>query len=123
MTAASEAMSQAHAPYSEFQVGAALRAKDGAVFTGCNVENASYGLTVCAERVAVFSAIAAGHRCFTAMAVVSSGDAFPYPCGACRQVLAEFCPASLEVHTARARRLDTFETFRLGDLLPKAFKF
>lgn len=121
LMAAAAALPRAHCPYSRYQVGAALLAKDGAVITGCNVENASYGLTLCAERVAVGTAVAAGHRDFKAIAVVSSGEPTPFPCGACRQVLAEFCPPDLPVHVATAGRLEAPETCTLQDLLPKAF--
>lgn len=114
------AAASAHAPYSRFRVGAAVRA-DGSVFTGCNVENASYGLAICAERVAVFTAVAAGARRIDAIAVACV-DADPsaaagslMPCGACRQVLAEFAGPDLPVHVDRAG------SFTLGDLLPNAF--
>lgn len=93
---AREAMASAYVPYSAFRVGAALLTTDGEVVLGCNVENASYGLTMCAERVAIGTAIAAGKSRFTAIAIVSSHASPCMPCGACRQVMAEFAP-DLEV--------------------------
>lgn len=108
----------AYAPYSSFSVGAALLGDDGRIFTGCNVENASYGLCICAERNAVFSAVAAGTRKFRAIALVSSAAQPVTPCGACRQVLAEFAP-SFEV---RCFGNDGTEaTFTTASLLPHAF--
>jgi cytidine deaminase len=89
---ARRARDQAYAPYSRFLVGAAVLCEDGAVFTGCNVENASYGLSLCAERVAVGMAVAAGYRRFSAVAVVGTGPGATAPCGMCRQVIAEFAP-------------------------------
>ncbi len=121
LTEAAAVAQDAHAPYSHFRVGAALLTDDGNIIRGCNVENASYGLTVCAERNAVFAAVAAGHREFSAIAIVADGDTPPYPCGACRQVLAEFCDANFPIHVARVADLATAETFALGELLPKAF--
>jgi cytidine deaminase len=108
----------AYAPYSGFPVGAALLAKDGRLFTGCNVENASYGLTMCAERVALFKAISAGAREFQALAV-AGGGAPCAPCGACRQVLAEFSP-HLVVLMADGEGKQV-ERLSLGELLPRAF--
>src|SRR6476620_6965829 len=106
---------RAHAPYSQFQVGAALLASDGRVFTGCNVENLSYGLTMCAERVAIGTAIAAGANQFEAVAVVADTGVPISPCGACRQVLAEFgVPKVLLAN--RTERLE----FTLQELLPRA---
>ena len=119
---AAEAAGNAYAPYSDFQVGAALLCADGTVFVGCNVENASYGLTNCAERTALFAAVAAGHRDFAAMAVVADGESMPVPCGACRQVLSEFCSAEMPVYVSRAVALEAFETFRMNELLPHGFR-
>ena len=113
----------AHCPYSNFHVGAALLSSDGRIFLGCNVENVSYGLTICAERSAIFSAIAAGARTFTAMAIVADGDTMPYPCGACRQVLSEFCAPDFPIHIASANTPNAPETCTLGELLPKSFTF
>jgi cytidine deaminase len=118
VVAARRARRHAVAPYSGFKVGAALETADGQVITGCNVENATYGLTICAERVAMFTALAAGHRRFRRVAVVAdTGDPTP-PCGACRQILWEF-GGDLEVILANLRR----ETgrHRLSDLLPLPF--
>ena len=116
------AMRRSYAPYSRFCVGAALLTREGRVFQGCNVENASYGLTLCAERAAVGAAVAAGYRHFTAVAIVSSGQTAPMPCGACLQVLAEFCKPDCLVMLASATRPSVFQTYRLKDLLPRAFK-
>jgi cytidine deaminase len=119
---AAAAAIRAHAPYSGFRVGAALLAADGQVVRGCNVENASYGLTVCAERTAVLSAAANGHRRFVAMAIVADGRQLPYPCGACRQVLAEFCADEFPIYVARRKAIEEFAALTLGELLPKAFR-
>jgi cytidine deaminase len=108
----------AHAPYSNFQVGAAVLTADGEVFAGCNVENASYGLTICAERVAVGTAVAAGHRQIVAVAVASSGG--HSPCGACRQVLSEFGPA-MDVILIDADDPTKTRTTTLAALLPEQF--
>jgi cytidine deaminase len=116
IAAACRVLQQAYAPYSGFSVGAALRTHSGRVFTGCNVENASYGLTICAERVAVGKAVSEGERDFEAIAIVSRGAATP--CGACRQVLAEFNP---ELHIIVADLEGNYRHFRLSELLPRAF--
>lgn len=115
--AALAARERAYAPYSEFTVGAALESVTGEVFTGCNVENSSFGLTICAERFAVGAAVAAGHREFSRVVVVSNGKASP--CGACRQVLAEF--GDLEVIMVDERG-EVLRTRRLEELLPEQFK-
>lgn len=112
-----QARERAYAPYSHFTVGAALRTRSGRVFTGCNVENLSYGLTICAERAAVFGAVAAGEREFEALAVVADSLAPVTPCGACRQVLAEFSP-SLPVCSANLE--GKLYTSSIAELLPRA---
>ena len=87
---AKEAMQYAYTPYSHFQVGAAILCEDGSIYTGCNIENSSYGATNCAERTAAFKAVSEGHRVFSAIAVVCSSGEYAYPCGICRQVIGEF---------------------------------
>ena len=115
---AKEAMEQAYAPYSGFKVGAALLAKGGRVFKGCNVENASYGATNCAERTAVFKAVSEGCREFEAIAIVaSSGDHIP-PCGICRQVLAEFMPDGKVILDSDKKGM---VTYLVRELLPCGF--
>ena len=146
------AMRHSYAPYSRFCVGAALLTREGRVFQGCNVENASYGLTLCAERTALGAAIAAGYRRFTALAIVSSeapcdlsaeairakgeakscgkprglakkgGQTAPMPCGACLQALAEFCRPDFVIVTAAARNPAAMVIHPLKDLLPQAFR-
>jgi cytidine deaminase len=115
--AARGAQSRAYAPYSNFRVGAAVESVDGAVFTGCNVENASYGLTICAERAAISAAVVAGARRFRRAVVVSDVDPPAAPCGACRQVLAEF-GLDLPIDAVGSHRK---VTWRLAELLPAAF--
>jgi cytidine deaminase len=117
--AAKEPLKRAYAPYSGFKVGAAVLTKTGRVFAGCNIENASYGLTVCAERAAVFNAVSAGHRNFTAIAVVTSGKSIAFPCGACLQVLSEFAPDIKIILASSAGR--KVVTKRLKELLPTPF--
>ena len=118
--AAREARLNAYAPYSGFKVGAAVLGENGLIFTGCNVENASYSLTVCAERAAVFKAVCAGTTRFEAIAVVTNHDVPAAPCGACRQVLAEFSP---EMEVVMANTRGEFRTATLRELLPQAFDF
>ena len=117
---ACEVRTKAHAPYSGALIGAAILMADGRVFTGCNVENASYGGTVCAERVAVFKAISeGGHKEIREVMVVSDApEAWP-PCGFCRQVMAEFAPATAIVHTANLQ--GKMRSFIFKDLFPEAF--
>ncbi len=119
IAAAQQVRKNAYAPYSQFQVGAALLGKSGRIYVGCNVENASYGLTICAERNAVFSAIAAGEREFVAL-VVAGKDAQVFPCGACRQVLSEFCD-DLPIRIVGENGEQTETSLR--ELLPHAFRF
>ncbi|MCS7175552.1 cytidine deaminase [Pseudothermotoga sp.] len=114
-----EAMNRAYAPYSNFKVGAALLTKSGKIFVGCNVENASFGLTICAERVAIFSAVTAGETQFEKLVIVADTNLPVSPCGACRQVMSEF--GDFEVLLTN-RRGDIMKT-RVSELLPHAFKF
>ena len=107
---------EAYVPYSHFAVGAALQAEDGTIYTGCNVENASYGLTICAERNALFQAVAQGKRAFSAIAIVTENGVTP--CGACRQVLAEFSPHMMIVVADPDGRRGLYN---LDELLPAAF--
>ncbi len=118
VAAAREAAEMAYAPYSRYKVGAALLTTGGRIFTGANIENASYGMTICAERVAVFRAVMAGERKFEALAVTSSGREEVTPCGACLQVLAEFAPG-IRVITSDAQ--GELNEYTLKDLLPRAF--
>jgi len=118
--AAAQAREDAVAPYSQFRVGAALLTKTGQIVTGANVESASYGLTCCAERVALFSALTNGKRDFTAIAVVARAAGGPMPCGACRQLLAEYA-SDAKVFVADSRRLKSVKEFSVRELLPGAF--
>jgi cytidine deaminase len=118
ITAARAAREKAHAPFSHFLVGAAVRARSGRTFTGCNVENASYGLTICAERVAIFKAISEGEREFNAIAVVTDAETLTPPCGACRQIIWEFCG---DVPVILANLGGKVERERSLNLLPRPF--
>jgi cytidine deaminase len=118
IAAARSARENAHAVYSNFRVGASLRATSGRIFGGCNVENATYGLTVCAERVAIFKAISEGERGFDAIAVVTDTDALTPPCGACRQLIWEFCG---NVPVILANLKGKLEIIPMRELFPKPF--
>ncbi len=123
MQAAEQARASAYSPYSGFSVGAALLTKQGKVYTGCNIENASFTPTVCAERVALFKAISEGERDFAAIAVVGYAEreeAPCYPCGVCRQVLAEFCKGDFCVLTREAGQI---VSHTLHELYPFSFRF
>src|SRR5438874_3633201 len=120
VAAAAHARQRAVAPYSKFRVGAALLTRNGELITGANVESASYGLTCCAERVALFNALTSGKRNFLAVAIVARAPGGPMPCGACRQLLAEYAPEAM-VWVADSRRLKTIKEFSVRELLPAAF--
>jgi cytidine deaminase len=114
-----EARARAYAPYSRFKVGAALTTDRGQTYTGVNVENASLGATNCAERTAVFKAISEGEQRITTIAIAADGDSIPYPCGICRQVLAEFGDTGMRIICGNSSGKFTVHT--LGELLPRAF--
>src|SRR5882724_8579444 len=116
--AALDVRQNAHAPYSKFKVGAAIEDETGRIHTGCNVENATYGLTLCAERVAVFKAISEGARKFTRIAVAADTQTLTPPCGACRQILWEFCG---DIEIVLVNLHGKSETVRLKELFPRAF--
>ncbi|HEV1284016.1 MAG TPA: cytidine deaminase [Bryobacteraceae bacterium] len=118
LAAALDARQHAHAPYSHFRVGAAIEDVDGRIHTGCNIENSTYGLTICAERVAVFKAMSEGVREFLRIAVAADTETLTPPCGACRQILWEFC-GDIEVTLVNPRGAS--ETLRMKDLFPRAF--
>lgn len=118
IAAATEARARSVAPFSSFMVGAALQTKDGKVFTGCNIESASYGLTVCAERVAIWKALSEGERDFTDLVVVADTETLTPPCGTCRQIIWEFAKhATIILANLRGQR----EEVHILDLLPRAF--
>lgn len=120
LAAARQAAAGAYAPYSAFPVGAAVLTADGTVVAGCNIENASYGLTACGERVAVWTAVAAGHRTIRAVAVATPATRGATPCGACRQVLTEFAPADADLVVILEGE-DGPERVPLAALLPRSF--
>lgn len=120
-----DARENAYAPYSHYAVGAAVLTKDGLVYTGCNIENASYGATNCAERTAIFKAVSEGHKEFTKIAIVGGKkgqepDDYAYPCGVCRQVVAEFCNTE-EMTVIVAKSVDDYIEKKLCELLPLHF--
>lgn len=119
LAAAREAMERAYCPYSRFPVGAALLCGDGSVIVGCNVENASYGLSMCAERVALFRAVAEGKRCFRMLAVMADTEEPVSPCGACRQVMAEWLDGSTPV--VLANKAGQWRRTTVSELLPRPF--
>jgi cytidine deaminase len=117
---AQQARQRAYAPYSGLNVGAALLSSDDKIFTGCNVENASFGLTECAERVAIFNAVSSGVTKFKAIAVASDGEGFCRPCGACRQVIREF---GADILVIMVSRQGEYEVKSIAELLPGSFEF
>lgn len=119
LTMAQESMQRAYVPYSHFRVGACIKASSGAYYHGCNIENAGYTPTNCAERTAIFGAIYAGERAFDGIAIACSGNVPAFPCGVCRQVLSEFCDPDMPVICADKNGKATETT--LGELLPFAF--
>ena len=122
MHTAQEARNNSYSPYSHFRVGAALLTKSGKVYTGCNIKNAAYSVTVCAERTAIFKAVSEGERDFEALAIVGGRDGeiadFCAPCGVCRQVISEFCKKDFEIILGNE---DKFEVYTLDLLLPYSF--
>jgi cytidine deaminase len=118
IAAAIEAREQAVAPYSKFKVGAVVETADGEVFKGCNIESSSYGLTVCAERVAIWKALSEGNRKFTRLVVVADTDTLTPPCGTCRQIIWEFCRDATVIF---ANLNGQSESFNMAELLPRAF--
>ena len=114
-----EAREKAYAPYSKFKVGAAVLTAGGKIYTGCNVENASYPVGICAERVAMSKAVADGETEFTVIAIVGSGENYCTPCGMCRQFMAEFCKEDFEIIVAKS--VDDYKIMKMGELLPYTF--
>lgn len=119
-----QARENAHTPYSHYAVGAALLAKDGSVYCGCNIENASYGATNCAERTAFFKAVSEGQREFAAIAIAGGmagymPEDYAYPCGICRQVMQEFCAGDFQICVVKSA--EDYQTYRLDALLPYGF--
>ena len=117
---AQEASENAYAPYSRFKVGAALECMDGRIFTGCNIENGALGSTMCAERVAIYKAVSEGEKHFSRIAIYGEGEDYCLPCGACRQVMAEF---SQDMEVLCARASGGYVSYRLKELIPHPFNF
>lgn len=117
---AQEARDHSYAPYSKYNVGAALLTADGQIYQGCNIENAGFTPTVCAERTAFFKAVYDGHRAFRAIAVIATGDEMGFPCGVCRQVMAEFCDRDFVIITANRDRSQV-DVSAFEQLLPHSF--
>lgn len=122
---AMEARRQSYAPYSNYEVGACLLTEDGQIFCGCNIENAAFGPSICGERTAIFKAVSEGCRSFSAIAIVGGPSDTPeaqlspaYPCGVCRQVMAEFCSPNFRIYCGTPKQ---YEEFTLAELLPKSF--
>jgi cytidine deaminase len=115
---AKQASAQAYVPYSGYRVGSAVRCKDGSIYSGCNIENASFSLTICAERTAIFKAVSEGNREFSAIAIYVDSDKIFPPCGACRQVISEFAPDMVVIY---ANHNETIES-TISELLPGAFR-
>ena len=115
-----EARENSYSPYSNFRVGACALCENGKTYLGTNIENASFGLTNCAERTAIFSAVASGERNFKAIAIVASDENYCYPCGACRQVIAQFMK---DAEIICAKTVDDYKIYKINDLLPNSFEF
>mgnify|MGYP001442091404 CR=1 FL=1 len=118
---AEQASRNAYVPYSHFAVGAALECRDGTVFTGCNIENAAYGCTICAERTAIFKAVSEGHRDFVRIVIAGKSEDYCVPCGSCRQFLSEFNDGELEILCCKAD--GRYVSYRLKELLPYTFNY
>ncbi|MFP4457203.1 MAG: cytidine deaminase [Clostridia bacterium] len=116
---ATKAIEKAYSPYSNYSVGAAVRTEEGTVFDGCNIENASYGLSICAERVALFKAVSEGQENITEISIVIDDDILPSPCGACRQVISELAP---DAKITLATKNGLYKETKIDKLLPNAFK-
>lgn len=114
-----EGRNAAYVPYSKFKVGAAVLTEDGSIYEGCNIENASYGATNCAERTAIFKAISEGYKDIRAIAIVGLENEYTYPCGICRQVIAEFATEDIKIIIAKSE--DEYKVYTLEEILPEAF--